>query len=207
MPFFLRMLSFTCIFAYVLLSGCTQSIPSNKQTLLKDASAFCDIHDAKHWEDISSKTTITKFNKITYERVRKSVKTDEFYKFIESMKSVEFYRQMYSTAKTRIKAITGVAWNCPAYKEFYSIKISRDNTVSQANEADIVITKEGKYLVQNKIVKLTSSSLKAALDHDNNPRSKLIIKLDSGASDDLLNPLFQALSQLGIENVSVFSED
>ena len=207
MPFFLRVLSFTCIFTYVLLSGCTQSIASNKQALLRDANAFCDIHEAKHWKDISPTTPITEFNKIIDERVRQSVKSDEFYKLIESMNSVEFYRQMYPTAKIRIEEITGVAWDCPAYKEFYSIKTNRDHSVSQANEADIVITKEGNYLVQNKIVKLTSASLKAALDHNNNPRSKLIIKLDSGASDELLNPLFQALSQLGIENVSVLSED
>ena len=143
MPFFLRVHSFTCIFAYVILVGCTQSIASNKQALLKDANAFCDIHEAKHWKDISSNTPITEFNKIIYERVRKSVKSDEFYKFIESMNSVKFYRQMYPTAKIRIEEITGVAWDCPAYKEFYSIKINRDNTVSQANVADIVMTKEG----------------------------------------------------------------
>lgn len=206
MPLLPRIISFTCILAYML-SGCTQSVASNKQSLIQDANAFCDIHQAKHWKDISSNTPITEFNDIAYARVHKVLNTNEFKKLLEEMKSVEFYRQMYSTAKTRIEEITGETWDCPAYMIFYSIKTSRESTVSHANEPNIVITKEGEYLVHNKRVKLTPNSLKVALDHDNNPRSKLIIKLDPGASDKLLNPLFQALIPLGIENVSVLSEE
>jgi len=91
-------------------------------------------------------------------------------------------------------------------KNFYSIKTSRDSTVSQANEADIVITKEGKYLVHDKVVKLTPNSLNDALQNDKKTRFKLTIKLNTGASDELLDPLFQSLIPLGIVNISVLSD-
>jgi len=207
MPLFPRIISFTCIFTFLLLSGCTQSETSRKQSLILDANAFCDIHEAKHWKDISPDMPIAEFNEIVNERVLKVLKTNEFNNLLEDMKSVGFYRQMYPTAKAKIENITGETWDCPAYKEFYSLKTSRESTVSHENEPDIIITKEGKYLIQNKAVKLTADSLKAALQIDEKPRTKLIIKLETGVSDELLGPLFQALSPLGIENVSVLSDE
>jgi len=54
--------------------------------------------------------------------VRKVLKTNEFNKLLEDMESVEFYRQMYPTEKSRIEKFTGETWNCPAFENFYSIK-------------------------------------------------------------------------------------
>jgi len=56
-------------------------------------------------------------------------------------------------------------------------------------------------------VKLASKYLITALDHKKTPKYKLILKMETGASDDLLPPLFQAVAPLGIENVSVLSDD
>ena len=207
MPLSALINSILCIFACLVLSGCSQNNASNKQALAQDASAFCDIHEAKHWNDISPQIPITEFNKISYERVSKVLKTNEFNKLLDEMGSVEFYRQMYPPAKSRIEKLTGEAWNCPAYENFYSIKTSSGSTDSHESEADIIITKEGKYLIQNKPVKLTPNALKAALDHEKNPKSNLIIKMETGASDNLLPALFQAIAPLGIEDVSVLSED
>jgi len=196
-----------CILIYLLLSGCSQNIESDKQALIQDASAFCDIHEAKHWNDIPPQTSIADFNRITYERIRKALKTGEFKKLLEDMKSVEFYRQMHQTAKSKIEKLTGETWTCPAYESFYSVKTNRDRTDSYKSDADIIITKDGKYLIQNKPVKLTSNSIKTALGNDKMQKSKLIIKMESGASDDLLPPLFQAVAPLGIENIHILSEE
>lgn len=207
MPPLQHIIRFICIITFVLLSGCTQNTTYSKQSLANDAKAFCDIHEAKHWKDITPSTSVKELNEIANSRARNAIKTSEFNNLLNEMNAIEFYRQMYPTAKSKIEKITGEVWNCEAYKDFYTVNTSRDSIISNKSEADIVITKAGEYLIQDKAVEITPTSLKAALQSDKHPRSKIIIKLNTGASDDLLGPLFQALAPLGIENVSVLSDE
>lgn len=201
-----RIITYICVLISSLLTGCSQINSTNSQLLMQDAKVYCDIHEPQHWEDISPNISIDKFNEISYERVSKPLKTEAFQKFLKEMESVEFYRQMYPIAKSKIKEITGKTWDCPAYEKFYIIEINKNNTGGHTNQPVIIITKGGEYLFKNKHVNLTEESLKAALKHYETPISKLIVKLEKGASDSLLAPLFRALIPLGIENISVLND-
>jgi len=189
------------------LFACAPNLVVEDQLLKQDAKIFCDLHKTENLTEIPSEATTDEASSIIYHRGIQSLKTVEVRMLLEEMNTVRFYRQMYPLAKEKIEKITGDVWNCPAYKNFYQIKLADNN--SDSNPIDIIITKNGEYLIQNQPVELTSKAIDSALNMDTNkiPQYKLIIQLQDGASDELLEPLFKILTSLGFETVNVLSDE
>ena len=176
---------------------------SAKTTLDAAAKAFCDVHDLKNWQDISKDSDIAKFNEIVHKRVLQALKTDEFIALVNELSHVEFYKLMYPTAKKKIQTITGKEWQCPAYEKFYSLNFVKEEANSKPIE--FCISKQGFYSNNGKQFSLTDEAISSTLKNTDKQET-IIIKLDSGESEESLMQLMSLLAKYNIENIKVVSE-
>jgi len=198
----------------LVLTACSQDTATNKQLLINDANVFCEIHGLQHWKETPPDNAASQeLNQMIRKRVLNVLETDEFRKVVIEMESVEHFSQIYPQAKSKVEKIIGQSWDCPAYKEFYSLTFTSIDGGEglkvnnyKLGEVDIFITKDGKYLYKNKPIKLTTEALKSILVQDNAPKVELVVELEKGTSKILLEPLYQAAYQLEVKAISVISQ-
>ncbi len=192
------------LFLVVLLASCETT-----SSLEKDAISFCQIHHKQNWRDIAENISVEEFNEIVEKRTQASVNTKEFIALISEMRTVRFYKEMYPTVKQKIEVLTEKEWNCPEYESFYRLSITREpdlNLIENLSAVDIVITKQGGYTHDGKQLLLDSNSLRSVVHNGKNIKNEIIIKLEEGASEQLLTPLMNVLSEFNVQNVKVLSE-
>lgn len=197
-----------CINLMVALSfGCSDR-RNELQSYLDDAGAFCSVHESNKWADVSREMSIEAFNELVMERQLESVKTQRFKDLVKQLGEVRFYRELYPTAKREIEAITGTEWNCPPYEAFTSLTLQREpseSLISSDAHPDIQVTSSGDFFLDHQPLDLQSDQLRAFIA-ERGSESSLIIKLEKGVGDETLEPLFRALSDLKVSQVSVISD-
>jgi hypothetical protein len=125
--------------------ACKTNIFKN-ETLLQDADSFCKVHALDNWKDLKRDISISEFNAQVKAKVKSVLNTKEFLTLLDDMDSVEFYREMYPTAKAKIESLTGNMWDCPAYQNFYKLKSQPDNSEqSKILQPQIVVNASDQY--------------------------------------------------------------
>lgn len=176
-----------------------------------DAETFCKLHDPANWQGLPSDMSMADFGGRLKARLDKEIETDQFKALVTKLDNIEHLRDIYPEAKAGIEALTQKPWDCPVYKAYYSVSITPNSDQggkeAVGNEVHIVISKDGKYLLNDKVLDLSSEeSLRARILTRSNP-VKLVVHMESGVKDELLAPLFNSLAPLGIEDVTVLSEN
>lgn len=189
------------------LSGCSEN-----KTLLEDADIFCHAHSLENWRDLPSDISMAEFSEIVDTRLKQAVKTDDFIGLVDQMNDVAHYRDMYSIAQKRVEALTGAEWACPEYETFYAILISRaekpQTAAPDAGEMIIRITKDGEYIFNGtNLHQPSSAALQSHISDEVDGATAVMVHMAPGATDELLEVLFEALSSLGIETVRVQPDD
>lgn len=194
------------VFIMDFLVGCTIRT-NDKQAHLDDAQAFCAIHGIEHWRDAKG-LPVEKLNELVVSRELGAVKTQEFKELVLRLGKLDFYRELYPTAKQEIETITGTNWDCAAYEQFTKLIVTYENETplpSAKLAPDILVRFSGDYLLNGEALDLDSNQLQefVAARGVNTP---IVIRLGHGTNDDMLLPLFQYLSKLNVENVSVIED-
>lgn len=187
--------------------GCSDQ-ETEHQSYLDDARAFCAVHESENWGTMPNEMSADELNKLVIARELDSVKTQRFKDLIKQLGKVQFYRELYPTAKREIEAITGAEWNCPPYEAFAALKVQREDSESPLSphlRPDIIVSSSRDYFLGNQLLDLQSDQLKEFIANKG-LESPLIIKLEEGVADDALQPLFQILGELKVKNVSVISD-
>ncbi len=197
--------------AYVMLLT-LQGCRSEEQKLLLDAESFCQIHLKKNWVDVDSSMPIGEFNDLVIQRTTLVVKTEAFKTLIDELNTVEFYRELYPTAKEKIQTLTGKVWDCPEYEQFYRLQFKKIEGVGGDQKGGggfkLVITKEGSYLVDGKAIDIDDSEIwDSQVAAKITPDTHFVITMSPETSDEYLSPLFNKLAQLGLQNIQVISEE
>jgi hypothetical protein len=196
-----------CISLMVALSFSCSERRDERQSYLEDAEAFCAVHESNKWADVSREMSIDAFNKLVMARELESVKTQRFKDLVKQLGEVEFYRELYPTAKREIEAITGTEWNCPPYEAFTSITVQREPSELLSSDAhpDILVTSSGDFFLDHQPLDLQSDQLKQFIANRDSD-SPVIIKLEDGVGDEALEPLFRAFAELEVQDISVISD-
>jgi hypothetical protein len=190
--------------------ACKANDISKTEALLQDADAFCKVHTLDNWKDLKRDISISELNTLVKAKVKSVLKTKEFLNLLDDMDSVEFYREMYPTAKAKIESLTGSTWDCPAYQNFYKLKSQPDNPEqSKILEPQIIVNSSDQYFLLGDPISLSTDKLEIFIHSRTKDQtdSPIIILLKAGATDLALQKLFKALSSLKVTNVRVISED
>ncbi len=194
----------------LLIPACKANDINDNKLLLQDADAFCKIHSADIWKDLKRDISISEFNTLVKAKVKSVLKTKEFLNLLDDMDSVEFYREMYPTAKAKIESLTGSTWDCPAYQNFYKLKSQPVNLEQQESlKPQIIVNSSDQYFLLGDPISLSTDKLEIFIHSRTKDQtdSPIIILLKAGATDLALQKLFKALSSLKVTNVRVISED
>lgn len=101
-------------------AGCaTQQAPENP--LLADAQAFCDVYHPDNWRGEDPELGLFELESMAQQRLRETMRTDEFKELITTLDEVNHYRELYPTAKSEIERLTGTEWKCPSYQQFFDL--------------------------------------------------------------------------------------
>lgn len=187
--------------------GCSHQ-QDERQSYMDDAKAFCAVHGSENWAETPHEMSTEEFDKLVIARELDSVKTQKFKDLIKRLAQIQFYRELYPTAKREIEAITGVEWNCPSYEAFFGLKVqpvAPESKELSSLSPDIVVTSSGEYFLDGNLLDLKSGQLREFIEK-RGAETPLVIKLEEGVADDALSPLFGLLAGLNVENVSVVSE-
>ncbi len=206
-----------CILSILLLMAACKTNEFNNndpllqnELLLQDANAFCDIHTANYWADLPPDMSISEFNTQVKAKLKSVLKTEEFLTLLDDMDSVEFYREMYSTAKGKVESLTGTSWNCPAYQTFYELK-SQPVIPKQSKlfAPQIIVNTFDQYSLHGKPLNLSTDKLKVFINSRINDKvdSPIVILVEAGASDMGLQRLIKALSSLQVTNINIINEE
>ena len=200
------------IFLSIFLFACAKNTISEESSLKQDAKIFCSLYEEENLRKISPSNSIDDADEIIFHRGLQTLKTDEFKTLMKEMRSIQFYRQMYPFTKSKIEKIIGESWDCQACKKFYHITLKNKNSDIGSNSGiskNIIITKNGDYLIQDNSVELTVEAINAALDVSEKeiPHYQLDIILKKDTSDEFLEPLFKVLASLGFKKVNVLNEE
>ncbi len=192
-----------------LLAGCADS-SSTQSALDKDAVALCRAYDEDNWKNIDGLTSIDEFQAIVDQRVKAGLQTEAVRAVVDGISDIEFYREVYPFAKSEMEELTNSEWNCPALEAFYSIEVTKNQSGENVQSKQTTITASGDHLFGQKKIALGSESaddVKSELMLGDQIASKVVVIMEAGANDQHLDVLFGVLAGLGVENISVHSDE
>ena len=199
------MLSVVCQF------GCSNK-GASKDVLARDSMLFCDLHDVKHWRHIPSDMPIDEFHQLVNKRLKSKLKTSEYLTLVDELEKVEFYRQLYPEAKKRIEAIIETDWQCPQFKDFYSIELNKvaegeglPVRIGSEVVAEIVVKPGSEYYLNGEPLNLNSDELEKFVEGRDKDQS-LTVKMNDDTTDADFQNLLKRLAVLNVSNVSVISD-
>lgn len=204
-----RSVQAVCINVFVALSlGCT-SQEGERQSYLDDAGAFCAVHESEEWADIPGDISADAFNRLVISRQLESVTTQRFRELINQLGEIQFYRELYPTAKREIEAITSAEWDCPPYAAFTTLTVQPEEAKPSellSLRSDILVTSSGDLFLDQQPLDLESDQLKEFITARESD-GPLVIRLEKGVGDEALDPLFRILAELKVTDVSVISDE
>jgi hypothetical protein len=192
--------------------GCGEPASVAQSDIGKDAIALCQSYALDNWNDIDNSISFQELDVIVANRVKSDLKTDAVKAIVDEINNIEFYRNIYPHVKSKVEELTKGEWNCPELETFYSFNITKyppDNSSLQ-NLKKIVITTAGEYLFNGKAILLVNenlSKISSELSVNNEVPLKVQVVMEPGTNDQQLEPLFKILADLGVENVSVQSDE
>ncbi len=200
----------TFIFLVALLASCGESASVAQSDIGKDATALCQVYEEDNWKDIDRSISVEEFKAVIDRRVKSDLQTDAVKAVVDGMNDIEFYREIYPHVKSKMEELTKGEWNCPALEAFYSLKITKNHSDENVQPKQVTITAAGDYLFSDKKISLVSENIddiKSELIVGDKVASKVLVVMETGTNDQQLEPLFKILADLGVENVSVHSDE
>jgi len=193
-----------------LLAGCGESNSIADSEVSKDAIALCQSYSEDNWKDVDRSVSIEEFNAVIGQRVKSELQTDAVKVVVDEINGIDFYREIYPHVKSKMEKLTKGKWDCPALEAFYSLNITKDGSDGASQLKKITITAAGDYLFSGKGISPISENIddiKSELVVGDKVASKVLVVMEAGTNDQQLEPLFKILADLGIENVSVHSDE
>ncbi len=194
------------IFITITFFGCS------KATLLYDqeAKVFCDLHDVENWEGGARRASNAELKSILDQKVSEVKFSNEFQKIINDLDEIKFVKKLYPSAQEKIQAFTGELWECPAYKEFYSVKFERITPKIEPKQSSLIIniSASGDVVVNDSLVRNTTgiefNKVISSLELQS-PVSATIT-VDKGAPEEILNQIMEALKNTDVEKLAVIKK-
>ncbi len=184
---------------------------SNKnEDLTNDSLRFCDVFTIENWDNYESGITPSELEETVSKKSKEAVKTEEFTSLIDDLNAIEFYHDLYPTAKARIEALTGKEWECPQYQKFYDLKLEKgaSKATDTVDRITILVTATGDYYYQDENLDFNSPVINSKELNDtliDNKNVKVILEMQPGAKDEYLEPIFKYLASMSISTVQVIS--
>lgn len=184
---------------------------SNKnEDLTNDSLRFCDVFTIENWDNYESGITPSELEETVSKKSKEAVKTEEFTSLIDDLNAIEFYHDLYPTAKVRIEALTGKEWECPQYQKFYDLKLEKgaSKATDTVDRITILVTATGDYYYQDENLDFNSPVINSKELNDtliDNKNVKVILEMQPGAKDEYLEPIFKYLASMSISTVQVIS--
>ena len=189
-------------------SGCE----SQQEILKKDASAFCEIHNPENWTEFAKTGSPAELEKELNKRIDKAIKTKAFKDVVAELNQVEFMRELYPTAQSKISNLIGEKWDCPYYQEFYSVRFERHPAPQSATDfsSDTVvlgIDANGNYTVNSmELMDNKPETLKDAIKTvaATSP-PKVVVKTEENTPKDSLDSALRVLYEMGVKKSSIIT--
>ncbi len=185
----------------IALLGCNDP----KLSYNKEAKIFCDLHKTENWEGGARRATNAELKVILDRKISEVAFSKKFEEIINDLDKIKFLKKLYSGAQEKIRTLTGEQWECPEYKEFYSVKFERitPKIKPKNNSLTINISSSGEVIVNGELMKnitteefnkiLTPMKLKSPVS--------VAITINKGASRVILNQVMQALKNTEVEDL------
>ncbi|GAA3936853.1 hypothetical protein [Litoribacillus peritrichatus] len=208
------LICFITLAVLLILQGCFGE--TKLESLQKDATAFCEVHNLNSWQEFFSQQPagINEVDSGLYDeldsRIEKVIKTSEFSEVITELNQVQWRKQLYPTVAEKISKLIKEDWECSHYEEFYSIKAEKVSNFKQAETLSIEISGEGLIsisLATPQQVEMTElyDSLKQVLREQ--VISSVNINPHKTISAKTIAELMKTVGKLGINNVNLKAED
>ena len=180
----------------------------------KEAAAFCEVHNPENWRAFAKTGSPGELQKELNSRIDQVVKTTAFKKIVAELNQVEFMRKLYPTAQSKISKLIGRQWECPYYKEFYTITFERlpKDTITTDIDKDkdvvvIGIDAKGNYTVNSmELMDNAPETLKDAIKMvaATSP-PKVVVKTEENTPKDSLDSALRVLYGMGVKHTSIIS--
>lgn len=185
----------------ITLIGCNETKLSYNQ----EAKIFCDLHKTESMEGGARRATNAELKVILDRKISEVAFSKKFKEIINDLDKIRFLKNLYPGAQEKIRTLTGEQWECPEYKELYSVKFERitPKIEPKHNSITINISNSGEVIVNgglmtnitaeefNKII--SSLELKTPVS--------ATVTITKGASGDILNQVMQALKNTEVEDL------
>ncbi len=200
----------TYIFLATLLASCGEFTSVTESGISKDAITLCQYYKEDNWKDVDRSASIEEFNTVVGQRIKTELQSDAVKAVVDEINDIEFYREIYPHVKLKMEKLTNEEWSCPALEAFYSLSITKHHSDEASQPKEITVTAAGDYLFSGKSISPISENIddiKSELIVGDKVASKVLVVMESGTNDQQLEPLFKILADLGVENVSVHSDE
>jgi biopolymer transport protein ExbD len=123
---------------------------------------------------------------------------------------VEFMRELYPTAQTKISKLTDEKWECPYYQEFYSVSFERQPGEAVTTDIDkdtvvIHIDAQGNYTVNSmELMDNEAQTLKDAVKTvaATSP-PKVVVKTETNTPKVALDSALHVLYEMGVKKTQI----
>lgn len=178
---------------------------------LEEASIFCETHELSNWKDIAEDISVQEFNELAIDRLKNNLKTDEFRKIADEIRDIEFYHNIYPDTQSKIETITGEAWHCEAFENFYSLSISTTNNSlepSAISKTVNILYSNSRYTIDEYFLDLSSEtdSKEKIIGNQDPDEIQIVITVDGEVNIDSMKPLFDVLAGFGVQRISLIEQ-
>jgi len=198
------------LLAFVLVT--TVSCGSEQATYKQEAKAFCEVHNPENWKDFAKTGSPGDLETELNKRIDKVVKTKAFKGVVAELNKVEFMRELYPTAQTKISELIGEKWECPYYQEFYSVSFERQPGEVMTTEIDkdtvvIGIDAQGNYTVNSmELMDNEPQTLKDAIKTvAATTPPKVVVKTSENTPKSALESALEALAEMGVKKARIIT--
>jgi hypothetical protein len=188
--------------------GCTANVENLKQ----EAAAFCGVYDPRNWKEFEDQAGAVDLEKELNKRIGQVIKSDEFKQIISELEQVEYARDLYVTAQTKISALIGEKWDCTYFQEFYAISfVSHSDSFGfdyeDGNVVIVAIDGAGNFTVNSmELMDNKPETLKQGIKTvAASQQPKVIIKTTESTPKEALDVAMNTLHSMGVENTTVIT--
>lgn len=201
---------YCALLAFVLVA--TVSCGQKQATYKQEAKAFCEVHNPENWKEFAKNGSPDKLAKELNKRIDKVVKTSALKNAIAELSKVEFMRELYPTAQTKISELIGEKWECPYYQEFYSVSFERQPGDAMTTDIDketvvIGIDAQGNYTVNSmELMDNESQTLKDAIKTvAATTPPKVVVKTMENTPKAALESALSVAAEMGVKKARIIT--
>lgn len=171
----------------------------------QEAKIFCNLHKVENWEGGMRRITNEELKIILDRKISEVAFSKKFKEIINDLDKIKFLKQLYPGAKEKIRTLTGEPWECPEYKEFYSVKLERITPKIEPKYSSLTIniSSSGEVVVNGTLIKdITAEEFNKIISSiELKPPVSATVTMNKGASEEILNQVMQTLKKTAIKHL------